>query len=162
MSSNNESAPTLPQLPSNDEKQRALGRTLVGTGGLGILFGLFLPLMGDPDFPGSAYSLMDTRQLGTPGLWVLLAGAIALLVAAVLLVERVQTLRWLVAVLVLAWAEVLGLLFTVAVAVALIWTGSRSHVGGAEFKYGTVILMLSCAVIIPGAFWWSIHHGRRE
>ncbi|WP_433678059.1 hypothetical protein [Nocardia sp. CA-119907] len=163
MSSNDESAAvhTLPQLPSDEVAGRSLGRAMVGLGGLGVLFGLFLPLAHDPHFDAT-YSLMGSRQFGTPGVWVLLIGTVLLLLAACLMFERVQTPEKLAALLVLACIEVVGSVFATTVAFILIWTDSRSHITGADFRYGTAVLLLSSALTIAGAVWWCIHGKRAK
>ncbi|MCU1648797.1 MAG: hypothetical protein JWN03_9072 [Nocardia sp.] len=138
---------------------------MLGLGSLGVLFGLYLPLV---HYPGlnSDYSLMSSSQeLGTPGVYLLIAGAVLVLVAACLLFEKVQTPAKLGAVLVLACVESVGCLFVYAVAFTLIWTASPDLIDSdarthyfveAGFRYGALVPVLSCGLMIAGALWWYI------
>ncbi|MRH93353.1 hypothetical protein GFY24_39075 [Nocardia sp. SYP-A9097] len=138
---------------------------------MGTLFGIYMPLVHYPEYQPD-YSLMDSSsQLGTPGVGWLIAGSILLLAATVLLLERVQTPAKLGAVLVLACLECVGCVFAYAVAFTLIWSDGREfteanrghHFVQADFRYGAVVAVLSCGLMLAGALWWYVDaHRARE
>ncbi|WP_330180934.1 hypothetical protein OHB26_31765 [Nocardia sp. NBC_01503] len=155
---------------SGDEaKARTAGRVMLGLGSFGTLSGLYVPLV---DYPGfrDQYSVMKSSQeLGTPGVWMVLAGSATLMLAATLLFERVQTRAKLGAVLVLACIQALGSLAVCAIAFTLIWadardftyTNNRSHTFvEADFTIAAVMPIISPGLLLAGALWLCLNARR--
>lgn len=139
---------------------------MLGLGSLGTLFGLYVPLMNHPGNVES-YSLFESaNDLGTPGVWLVLAGSAALLLVATLLFDRVQTRTTLGAMLVLACLQAVGALTVSLIGYTLIWSHTRDAIRAelgskvlaeADFTVAAAIPLLSPALILAGAIWWCLN-----
>ncbi|MFB8003198.1 hypothetical protein [Nocardia sp. NPDC056000] len=152
------------------EKARTLGRIVLGLGSFGTLFGLYVPLVNYPDKKADYSQFKSAEVLGTPGVWLVLAGSAALLLAATLLVERVQTRAKLGALLILACLQAVGAQAVCLIAFVLIWTDARdvthAELGAhafvkADFTLAAAIPLVSPALILAGAVWWCLNASAR-
>ncbi|MFD4441443.1 hypothetical protein ACFWPK_16885 [Nocardia sp. NPDC058519] len=125
--------------------------TMLLCGSAATLVALWLPIVKTGDFPAKSYSLWDLREVGAPGLPLLVLGAALLVAAGVLLhltYNRSIPSIWLSC---LAIAETLGTL----VALSIGFTVTLPDTSDIAFQPGLLLLVAGLTTTLASTQWLS-------